>query len=113
MESLLHYADVDTPTPGVEWTSTNERNRLDLAIERLQMSPEDFLSRIQVVAARVDGQIVVQMKEPLPANYRGPFLLDLEEYLKAHIDDALTVWLEPLGDRNSLRNLRGIEVKSS
>jgi hypothetical protein len=33
--------------------------------------------------------------------------------LKAHIDDALTVWLEPLGDRNSLRNLRGIEVKSS
>jgi hypothetical protein len=36
----------------------------------------------------------------------------LEDYLKESIDAGLVVWLEPFGDRNSLRNLRGIEVKS-
>jgi len=52
------------------------------------------------------------MKQSLPASERGPFLLDLEDYLR-EIDQALVVWLQPLGDRNSLRNLRGIEVKTS
>ena len=43
---------------------------------------------------------------------RGPLLLDFEVFLKEAIDPGLVVWLEPLGDRNSLRNLRGIEVKA-
>ena len=37
--------------------------------------------------------------------------MDFEVHLLAYVDGALNVWLEPLGDRNSLRNLRGIEVK--
>ena len=39
-------------------------------------------------------------------------LLDLEERLKKKIDLALTVWLEPVGDKSKLRNLRGITMKS-
>ena len=35
----------------------------------------------------------------------------LEEDLKLNIDKGLTVWCEPLGDKNSLRNLRGIKIK--
>ena len=38
-------------------------------------------------------------------------LLELESYLKENIDKGLTVWLEPVGDRSKLRNLRGIKIK--
>ena len=27
------------------------------------------------------------------------------------IDNGITVWLEPVGDKSKLRNLRGIEIK--
>ena len=67
---------------------------------------------INVVAAKQDGQIIVTLEKPMPASKRGPLLLDFEVFLKEAIDPGLVVWLEPLGDRNSLRNLRGIEVKA-
>ncbi|MHB1141714.1 MAG: hypothetical protein ACYC1T_08155 [Sulfuricaulis sp.] len=71
------------------------------------------LSNVLVIAAaKEDGQIIVNLTEPLAAGKRGQLLLDLEAFLKESIDPGLAVWLEPLGDRNSLRNLRGIEVKS-
>jgi hypothetical protein len=38
--------------------------------------------------------------------------LDLEELFKKSVDQGITVWGEALGDKNSLRNLRGIEVKT-
>ena len=41
---------------------------------------------------------------------RGPLLLDLEEKLKKNIDDGITVWFEPVGDKSKLRNLRGITI---
>ena len=44
--------------------------------------------------------------------FESPLPADLEAFLKESIDPGLVVWLEPLGDRSSLRNLRGIEVKS-
>lgn len=113
MDRIKHYADVGTPAPGVSWVALDEQQRIDQVLDKLEASPAQFLSRIQVITAKADGQVIVHMKQSLPANQRGPFLLDLEEYLKANIDQALVVWLEPLGDRNSLRNLRGIEVKVS
>ncbi len=111
MEPIKHYADVETPVPGAEWMALDERQRVDQVLVKLKASPMKFLSQIQVIAAKVDGQVIVHMKNSLQANQRGPFLLDLEDCLK-EIDQALVVWLEPLGDRNSLRNLRGIEVKA-
>ena len=59
-----------------------------------------------------DGQVIVRLQESLPASQRGGLLLDLEDFLKGAVDPGLAVWLEGLGDRNSLRNLRGIEVKA-
>lgn len=113
MTVTQHFANSETPTPARDWVDLNEPSRVDIVTRTLHASPANFLSRVRVVAAKADGQIILNMNNSLPANQRGPFLLDLEAHLKAHIDDALTVWLEPLGDRNSLRNLRGIEVKSS
>jgi hypothetical protein len=43
---------------------------------------------------------------------RGAFLLDLELLLKENIDSGVFIWCEPIGDKNSLRNLRGIEIVS-
>lgn len=111
MDRVKHYADVPTPAPGAAWTALNERQRVDQVLNKLQASPAQFLARIEVVTAKADGQVIVHMKQSLPASQRGPFLLDLEDYLR-DIDQALVVWLEPLGDKNSLRNLRGIEVKA-
>jgi len=111
MDRFKHYADVPTPIPGAVWSALNERQRSDKVLKKLQDSPVQFLSQIEVVTAKADGQVIVHMKQSLPASQRGPFLLDLEDYLR-DIDQALVVWLEPLGDKNSLRNLRGIEVKA-
>ena len=111
MDRVKHYADVSTPSPGAAWKALNERQRVEQVKKKLEASPRQFLSQIKIVTAKGDGQVIVHMKQSLPASQRGPFLLDLEDYLR-EIDQALVVWLEPLGDRNSLRNLRGIEVKA-
>lgn len=112
MDSFKHYADVPTPTPGAAWMALNERERVEQVKNKLQASPTLIISQIEIITAKPDGQVIVHLKQSLPANQRGTFLLDLEDCLK-EIDQALAVWLEPLGDRNSLRNLRGIEVKAS
>jgi hypothetical protein len=112
MSSIKHYADIETPVPSSGWTSIDEKKRLDQIFQKLEISPVRFLEKLNIVSAKSDGQVIVQMKQEHPASIRGPLLLDLEDYLKLSIDEALCVWLEPLGDRNSLRNLRGIEVKA-
>ncbi len=111
MDRVKHYADVPTPAPGVAWTALSERQRVEQVKNKLEASPTQYLSQIEIVTAKADGQVIVHIKQSLPASQRGPFLLDLECYIR-EIDQALVVWLEPLGDKNSLRNLRGIQVKS-
>ena len=113
MDCMKHYADVETPAPVAAWTALDERQRVDQILGRLDVGPEQFLSQIQIITALADGQVIVLIKQSMAAEQRGALLLDLEAYLKETIDAALTVWLEPVGDRNSLRNLRGIEVKAS
>ena len=36
-------------------------------------------------------------------------LLELEEKLKSVLDKGISLWLEPVGDKSKLRNLRGIK----
>ena len=36
----------------------------------------------------------------------------MEGLLKSKIDQGITIWLEPVGDKSKLRNLRGITFKS-
>jgi hypothetical protein len=74
---------------------------------------ERFSNKIlTAVETKLDGQVIIRLMVPVPADKRGYLLLDLEAFLKESIDPGLVVWLEPFGDRSSLRNLRGIEVKS-
>lgn len=101
----LHHVRTETPTPHASWrqlTDTERLARVKAAAQTEGVTP---------VAAKDDGQVIVLLG-PVPAGKRGTLLLDYETALKRAVDPALIVWLEPLGDRNSLRNLRGIEFKS-
>ncbi len=90
----------------------SDEARLNL-VNKFINQTTSFSNKLLIVAeAKQDGQIIVKLLETVSAGKRGTLLLDLEDYLKESIDAGLVVWLEPFGDRNSLRNLRGIEVKS-
>ena len=59
-----------------------------------------------------NGHVVLRIEVSIPASERGLFLLELEERIKAEIDEGITIWLEPVGDKSKLRQLRGVEVKT-
>lgn len=111
MVSLVH-AKTNTPAPGFEWRRLSDADRHTRVMVALQNRIAALNGAVVIAAAKEDGQIIVNLVEPQSASKRGQLLLDLEEFLKKEIDPGLTVWLDPLGDRNSLRNLRGIEVKA-
>ncbi len=110
MHEHLKYATADTLVPLQSWVERGDDDRLSLvraAVDNLAQ----FGEVVEIVAAARDGQIIIRFLKPLPPDRRGTLLLDLEDHLKSEVDIGLTVWLEPLGDKNSLRNLRGIKVK--
>jgi hypothetical protein len=110
----IQYADFNTASPSEKWTKLSEAERASLITEALSQvnANKKWIESVFVLSGKQDGQVIISLVQPLPANKRGSFLLDIEAYLKKEVDPALTIWLEPIGDRNSLRNLRGIEVKS-
>jgi hypothetical protein len=108
----LKHAKANTPSPNLEWRQLSDAERLTRVMDTLRTETTDLNGMVVIAAAKEDGQIIVNLVEPMPARKRGSLLLDLEAFLKEAIDPSLAVWLEPLGDRNSLRNLRGIEVKA-
>lgn len=110
MAAFTHFADVPTPKPRQEWAELPEAEKIKRIQECLNI--KKLFNSIQIAAAKNDGQVIVMLREPLSADKRGGVLLDLEELLKMALDEGITVWLEALGDKSSLRNLRGIEVKA-
>lgn len=112
MGNNLSYANTDTPAPAQAWRQLSDAERLALVNNAIDAKMATLTKILVIVEAKLDGQVIVNLPEPVPADKRGTLLLDLEDFLKESIDPALVVWLESLGDRNSLRNLRGIEVKA-
>ena len=96
-----------TPETSDEWKKNSIGNRIRLIYEELKKNHayKDF----EVISAPDSGQIVLKIEKKIPANERGLFLLNLEERLKSVIDEGITVWLEPVGDKSKLRQLRGIK----
>lgn len=108
----LEFASVPTPAPGDSWRKRSDSERLVEVENALATRMPGLQDLVSIVEAKSDGQVIVSLRAPLPADKRGTLLLDLEAGLKDLIDPGLVVWLEPLGDRSSLRKLRGIEVRS-
>ena len=109
----MFYAEVESPSPSVEWLNLSGLQRIEKIKQVINMANPDFNKQLLVVAAKKDGEVVVRILNPLTASVRGSLLLNFEEFIKKNIYQGLTAWGEALGDKNSLRNLRGIEVKVS
>jgi len=106
----LSFADQNSPTTGIEWKVASKKDRVSLIKNSLKIEGMD--KNIIVEKAEENGKISLTLVDLLPADERGTLLLDIEAILKQQIDRGLTVWHEPIGDKSSLRNLRGIDVKS-
>lgn len=109
---MLVFVDTETPLPGPGWQKLSNEERLARVADVLRKGSEDPNEVIAVTDAKSDGEIIVEFSGPVSAAKRGTLLLDLEEMLKGAIDPGLVVWLKQLGDLNSLRNLRAVEVES-
>ena len=99
-----------TPVTDNEWQNKSDIERVKLIQNFLSTKTE--YKEYEVINAKQDGQIILKIERSIPANTRGILLLDLEEDLKKKIDKGLTIWLEPVGDKSKLRNLRGIKIKA-
>ena len=109
-ESLMN-ARAATPHTSSIWKDLS-RDKKKEQLEAILVAHQEFKETIQIVACKSDGQVTVRLLTLLTADKRGTLLLDFEEFLKKQVDRGLVVWVEALGDKSSLRNLRGIEVKN-
>lgn len=107
---MLEYANVDSPSVGVAWKEMEGSTRLSRV--RNALSDNDRFGALIPTEAREDGQVYLKLESPLRASERGVLLRAVEAHLKDVLDQGITVWCEPLGDKNSLRKLRGIQVLS-
>ena len=66
----------------------------------------------KITKAEPNGNVILKIEKSIQASERGILLLDLESLLKNKIDQAITIWLEPVGDKSKLRKLRGLTIKN-
>ena len=103
-----NFSKVKTPVTSQEWRKKSEESRINIISEELKKNSlyKDF----EVIKAADDGQIILKIERIIPANQRGLLLLELEEMLKSAVDEGITIWCEPVGDKSKLRKLRGVEI---
>ena len=77
--------------------------------------PKTFSDKIEIIKTELqdDGLIYIYVNctTKLSPSERGTLLLDLEDEM-CKKDNRIRIWHVPLGDKNSLRNLRGIKFKN-
>ena len=103
-------ANADTPITQKTWKLMPDIERIKL-LNKQMGKKQDYMS-ISINKTTESGQVLVQLDGKFSASERGVYLLDFERYLKDNVDQGINVWCETIGDKNSLRNLRGIQIKS-
>lgn len=111
MDNGLRFASTPTLTPSSSWKHLSNDERMEKILGAIRWADASILDLVEILAAKEDGQVICTLKTLMSASQRGNFLLNLEDSLKRRVDEGVVVWLAPLGDKNSLRRLRGIEVK--
>lgn len=101
--------EVNSPVPTEKWKSLSAINRINLVQSIMN---EQEKSVLNVKLCNDDGYVYLELLQSLASSERGIMLLEFEFKLKDMIDQALTVWHTPQGDKSSLRRLRGVGVKS-
>ena len=99
----------ESPKATLKWKKKSEKERIKLINDKLITNP--LYETFEVVKADENAQVILRIEKSIPASKRGVMLLELEEMLKNLIDKSITIWLEPIGDKSKLRNLRGIKFK--
>lgn len=107
---MAELDDGDTYSPTRYWLNLSQEERFESISKILQQ--DAIGAGISIKEAMDNGHVVLRIEHPIPAGERGIFLLDLEQKCKMNIDIGITLWLEPVGDKSKLRQLRGVEVKS-
>lgn len=105
---MSKFANSPTPSVSDHWLNLPEKEKLikiNHVIERQHLESDLFATR-----ALKNGQVYLRFNQVLVAKRRGEVLLGLELELKKSLDEGIVLWCEPIGDKNSLRKLRGIEV---
>jgi len=105
---MTFFASTSTPNVNTEWIACDNQSRLS-KIDKI-LKDTKFSEFVSPTRTFEDGQIYFSFKKPISSSLRGIFLLDLEILLKDKLDHGVVIWCEPIGDKNSLRNLRGIEI---
>ena len=98
-----------SPTTSDKWKKKSKQDRIKAVKDQLN---KYNLNYIEVVNSEEDGQVILKIEKQISAGERGLMLLDLEEKLKKELDEGIIIWLEPIGDKSKLRNLRGINIKT-
>ena len=109
-KDLFACVSVDSPQPSKLWLAWSPLER-GAAIRKCIDSDDRYAEALTFVEARLDGQVILNLHAGVEVSTRCDLLLDFEELLKDTVDPATTVWLEPIGDKSTLRRLRGIEVR--
>ena len=99
---------VDTFLPTTVWMKLEEAERIKIIQDFLVSQELEF--QMLVISAPDNGQVVLTTNDILPPGRRGLFLLTLENTIKERIDIGITLWLEPVGDKSKLRQLRGVTI---
>ena len=100
----------DSPKTDKAWIESSEDYRKEL-ISKVLINNKKF-DGFEIIRAESNGNVILKTEKSIQASIRGILLLDLEQNLKDKVDQGITIWLEPVGDKSKLRNLRGIEIKS-
>ena len=103
-------ANAETSVTQTTWKLMPDIERIKLLNKQIG-GKKDYTS-ISINKTTESGQVLVTLDGKFSASERGVYLLDFERYLKDNVDQGISVWCETIGDRNSLRNLRGIQIKS-
>ena len=106
-DNSIFFPNDESPKPSEKWKNMSRDERVSSIHEVIVKNNYDAL---QVFNALDHGEILLKVIRELPVRDRGNYLLDFEILLKNKIDKALYVMIEPLGDKNSLRKLRGINI---
>jgi hypothetical protein len=104
------FSEADSPISSKEWKEKSKRDRIDQITKTI--NTKKLFENFEVIEADDNGQVILKIEKTIPASERGVLLLELEEVLKNSIEKSINLWLEPVGDKSKLRNLRGIKFKS-
>lgn len=105
---MVKFAWDETPTPSAAWTASSSESRSSRVHRAL--SQDSRYAFLEVSRTLDDGSVFFFPDTRLAANTRGPTLRAVEVLLKRAVDESLTVWIEPMDDKNALRRLRGVTL---